>query len=52
MNDSKSHSEQSLEYRKFEAGLKQILSVSKEELDRRIQADKDEQANQKPMPSK
>jgi hypothetical protein len=33
--------EQPNEYKKFEAGLKQVISVSKEELDRRLKADKE-----------
>ena len=30
----------SQEYQNFEAGLRQVLSVSKEELDRRVKAEK------------
>lgn len=40
----------SAEYQNFEAGLKQVLSVSKEELARRLQADKEQRASKKAKP--
>lgn len=43
--------EKSEEYQNFEAGLKQILSVAKEELDRRIKAEKEAKAHKKPISS-
>ena len=39
------------EYRNFEEGLKQILSVPKQELERRLQVDKDERAAKKRVSS-
>ena len=51
MTEKQTHTEPSQEYRNFEAGLKQVLSVSKPELDRRLKADKEQRDRKKAAPS-